>query len=191
MTLPASYVVIKYLADPGRNEPLNVGVLAWSDRGYEIEINREAVARVIRENPRLHQDSLLYLDEALRDRFGLDDRWNARALVEGIALQKGYPVVLSEVRETTIASDGAGSLRATVERLVDRVVRPKRRSGFRADDPFIVLQRRLAPLIRGQEIYPRHVFAKTLTGVPRSVDFFVNSGRNAALDTVRLDLKRG
>ena len=28
---PAQYAVIRYIADPARNEPLNIGILAWSD----------------------------------------------------------------------------------------------------------------------------------------------------------------
>ena len=50
---PATYSVIRYIADPARNEPLNMGILAWNEIDIELKIHSEAVARIIRSHPHL------------------------------------------------------------------------------------------------------------------------------------------
>lgn len=188
--LPASYSVIRYIADPARDEPHNVGVLAWTDLHHRLQIDDEAVMRVVRDNPRLHPDSLLFLEPAISDRLGLED-WRPAAVAEFTAQQKGYPFLLSEPRMTTVSANDSESLADTVQRLVDRVVRPRRRYGRSSELPFDLLERRIQPLLRLQAVSQNHFFAQTRTGVPRRVDFFANHGANLAVETLKLDLKRG
>lgn len=188
--VPASYVVIRYVADPARNEPLNVGVLAWSGREHELAIDREAILRVVRENPRLHPDALLGLEAALRDRLGLNDQPPEGEIRERIAEHPGFPILLTEPLFTTVASADAVSLHDTVEHLVDRIVTPKHRGGGHPADLREQLAKNIAPLIKSGSVRQDHLFPQTRTGVTRRVDFFLNSGRNVAVDRIILDLKR-
>lgn len=188
--IPASYVVIRYVADPARNEPLNVGVLAWTGEQHELTIDREAVLRVVRENPRLHPDSLFGLESAIRSRLGLDDQPPGGEIRERIADHPGFPVMLTEPLYTTVASSDPVSLHATVEHLVERIVKPKRRSGGFQVDLRQQLAKSISPLLASGQVRQDHVFQKTKTGVARRVDFFANSGRNVAVDRIIFDLKR-
>lgn len=70
---PALYAVIRYIPDPARNEALNVGIVAWSEASCRLRIDDEAVARVVRENPHLEREALLYLEASLRDQLSTDD----------------------------------------------------------------------------------------------------------------------
>jgi hypothetical protein len=107
-----------------------------------------------------------------------------------LASQRGYPVVFTEPRYTTIGLEGAEGLQATVERLVDRIVRPKRRGGGGGGRPVDALARQLRPWLQRRVIARRHVFTRSRSGVPRSVDFFANSTANVALDALNLAIQR-
>ena len=47
------YAVIKYIADPGRSEALNIGILVWTNHTVRLSIDERAITRVVRENPQL------------------------------------------------------------------------------------------------------------------------------------------
>jgi hypothetical protein len=111
------------------------------------------------------------------------------AIQARLAAVSGFPVVVSEARMTTIGEDDH-ALTATLDRLVDRIVKPKRRQGRGPINILQELERRLEPLIERHVVVANHVFERTRTGVPRRVDFFANSGANVAVDTLRLNLKR-
>lgn len=126
MSSRALFSVIRYMPDPGRGERLNVGVLVWTDDDFRLQIDQKAVQRVIRENPRLERDSLLYLDPSLHASLTADTP--VREKVETLlAEQKGFPTDFTEPRFTTVGD--AGGLDQALEDLVGRVVRPKRRYG--------------------------------------------------------------
>lgn len=185
----AQYSVIRYIPDPGRGERLNIGILLWEDQSgeYRLELDEKAIERVIRENPRLERDSLLYIEPMLTERLAsavVPVPARIKALLDG---QKGFPLDISEARFTTIAEDENG-LDQTLERLVKRVVRPRRRGGG-GKSPVIEMHDRLKPLIRNQRVsraYP--VTAKS--GVERKIDFFANSGSNVALDVLQLAITK-
>lgn len=187
---PASYVVIRYIADPARNEPLNVGVLAWAGRRHELAIDTGAVARVVRENPRLHPDALMAIGDVVAERLGLQPSLPGGEIKERLAEQSGFPITFTEPRMTTIAADSGDALKTTVESLLTRIVRPRRRSGRGGMDLAQMLERRLQPLVRAGSVQSNHLFRSTQTGVIRRVDYFANSGANLALDTIKLDLRR-
>jgi len=185
----ASYVVVRYVADPARNEQLNVGVLAWGAGGHQLVIDGEAVARVIRENPRLHTDALSSLPATVTEIVDLAPGLPPAEIGERVAQAARFPVVFSEPRATTVADGDPNALGATVERLVKRIVTPRRRSGRGAPSARQEIERRVTALILGGRVQPQFPFLNTRTGVRRVVDFFVNSGSNVALDTVKLDLR--
>ncbi len=182
----AEYVVIRYIADPGRNEPLNVGIVVWDDRGYRLRVDREAVARVIRDHPHLERDALLYLEPALHQQLPKDASFSARSMDEWLDQQKGFPVLFSDARLTTVDPLQPDGLDQALDRLIDRVVRPRRRTGGYTGSPYRDFARRLRPLIYRRLIYQDYVLQSQRTGLPWAVDFFANSGKNLVLDTLAL-----
>ncbi len=185
----ASYSVIRYIPDAGRGERLNIGVLVWAGDEFRLSLDDEAVKRVIRENPRLERDSLLYVAPLLAERLSsavVPVPSQIQRLLEG---QRGFPIDLSEPLFTTVDPQDEGGLDATLDRLIDRVVTPKRRRPPPRLNPAQLLESRLKPLIRSESVTRNHFFGRTKTGVPRTAEFFANSGANVALDTLRLALQ--
>src|SRR6476619_5846297 len=98
--MPAEYVVIRYIADPARNEPLNVGILAWTGDDHTIKLDEDAIQRVVRDHPRLHRDALLAMEESIRERLALMPGIPASEIRERLAEEPGFPILLSEPRTT-------------------------------------------------------------------------------------------
>jgi hypothetical protein len=187
--LRAEYSVIGYIPDPARGEALNVGIVAWNERGFVLRIDDQAVARVIRENPKLEKEALLYLEPTLYSAIAPSaPPFNEHRLMNFIEMQRGYPVLLSEPRSTTVEDGSERALVETADRLALRLVRPRRRSGGSAPNATQQLERQLKPLLRDNVVAKNHFFAESRTGVPRVVDFFANSGANVALDVLRLSI---
>ncbi|MBI3970637.1 MAG: DUF3037 domain-containing protein [Chloroflexi bacterium] len=185
---PARYAVVRYVADPARNEPLNVGVVIWDDHEYCLRVDADASQRVVRENPFLARDAMLSLEAQLQDEVEHAVE-RAPGAHEGIARwigrQSGYPVLLTEPRATTILTERGESIDDALDRLVSRLVVPRRRGGGGLT-PVSELAKQLRPLIREHQVYTDRPFRTTRTGVPRTVDFFVNSYINVGLDALQL-----
>lgn len=186
----ASYAVVRFVADPARNEPVNVGIVAWDDVRRELRIDATALERVIRDNPHLHRDSLLYLDPFLRERLApADVVENSGHVPDLLARQNLFPVMFTEPRHTTLVDGSSEAMTATIDRLMERVVHPKRRTGGGRPQVFKnYLAKRFTPLINQKVIERDHVFAASKSGAPRSVDFFANSSANVVLDVLRLNI---
>jgi len=175
------------MPDPGRGERLNVGVLVWTDDDFRLQIDQKAVQRVIRENPRLERDSLLYLDPSLHASLTADTP--VREKVETLlAEQKGFPTDFTEPRFTTVGD--AGGLDQALEDLVGRVVRPKRRYGGGGLTPVQAVERQLRPLLVRGAVERGHFFQSSSSGVARTADFYANSSVNTALDALRLSVTK-
>lgn len=185
----AQYSVIRYIPDPGRGERLNIGIMVWSDDAHRLRVDKSAVERVVRENPLLERDSLLYVAPMLTDALEATGGPAPAAVEELLSAQKGFPIDLSEPRATSVADTSDGALEETLQRLTDRVVRPRRRSRG-GSSPIKKVEQRLAPLLKAGAVSRNHFFQSTRTGVSRTVDFFANSHRNTALDVVQLELQR-
>src|SRR5438046_2208117 len=125
---PALYSVIRYIADPARGEALNVGILLWDSHRCHLSIDDAAVARVIRENPCLAPDALEYLASFLGEAFRTAPP-SEEAFASALWQLSAFPLVLTEPRFTTLAGDKPNDAKTTLERLVKRVVRPRRRQG--------------------------------------------------------------
>jgi hypothetical protein len=192
---PAQYAVIRYIADPVHNEAQNVGILAWGDEQYRVRVDAEAAARVVRDHPWLGRDALLYLEPHLRaeldaalERVPTADE----AILRVPRSQKGYPVLLSEARSTSVLEEGPQGRDETVDRLVKRLVIPRRRGGGGrggGPSPTEEIGKQLRPLILQGLVQPNYAFSKSRSGIPRTVDFFANSTTNVAIDAVCLALR--
>lgn len=174
------FVVVRYIPDPARNEALNVGILLYGEVESFVAIDEAAVARVVRENPQLERDALLYLEPQLEAELA---GAGAREVEKFLTRQKGFPVVFTEPRFTTVAEDG---YQVTLQRLVDRVVRPRRRSGGSGPNPLESLARELRAHLRQGDVQRNHFFQGSRSGIPRQFDFYANSKVNVALDVLRL-----
>jgi len=183
----ARYSVIRYIPDLGRGESLNVGILLWNDTGFDLALERKAIDRVIRENPRLESDALLYVEPLLRDRLSDDSLPVAERIERMLETQKGYPIDLTPPRFTTL--DEAHGFDAELLKLTNRIVQPKRRSSG-SQKAIDVVERGLRRLLVTRAVSRNHFFAESKTGVARRVDFFANSTANVALDVVGLALKK-
>lgn len=182
------YSVIGYVPDPARQETLNIGAIVWSQSGYKLQIDEEAVARVVRENPKLERDALLYVESMLESKLDATVTNPEKDIPGVIGSQSGFPLAFSEPRFTALPDREA--LDASLAFLIDRVVRPRRRHGGPVTNAGEILKRELRPLLRQNVVEPNHVFTSTRTGRSRRVDFFANHGSHVAIDSVRLAVQR-
>jgi hypothetical protein len=185
----ARYSVIRYMPDPGRGENLNIGILLWDEDSaeYRLRFDQKAIERVVKENPHLERDSLLYIEPMLHERLS-SAVTPVTARIKGLLEHQGFPLNFTDPRFTTVLADDEG-LDDTVTRLVDRVVHPRRRWGKSSLRPVEQMERRIKPLLETEKVSRDYVLPSTRTGVRRSADFFANSGANVALDVVKLALK--
>ncbi len=186
---PASYAVIRYVADPARNEPVNGGVVLWNEVGSRLKLDDQAIARVVRDNPHLSRDALRYLDDFLRRRLIARRPLDAPTDL-GREMQKRsqFPVLFSAPLFTTVADATEDALDRELGSLLARVVRPRQRRGGARPGATSDLTRRWKPWL-GSKLVQNHVFADSKTGVPRTVTFFANSGANVAVDVLSLAIK--
>lgn len=189
---PAQYAVVRYVADPARNEPINIGMVVWNEVTSSFRLDSSALERVVRENPHLGKESVLYLDPFLREQFAPERPLDGpRTVEQRVREQRLFPVVFSEPRFTTVEDGSEGALETTLERLLLRVVHPpKRRGGGRRPSVQDALAKRWKPWL-GKQVVRNHVFGSSRSGNPRTVDFFANSGANVAVDVLRLAIQKG
>jgi hypothetical protein len=192
----AQYSVIRYNPDPARGERLNIGILLWEEDSadYRLKIDEEAVKRVIRENPRLELDALLYIEPMLSEQLSSAVTPVTARIKTILGKQHGFPLELSDPLFTKVAADQSvagkeeeDGLDATLDKLVHRIVHLKRR-GYAGQHPSPRTQMasRLRPWIKTNAISSGYSLKSTRTGVNRYVDFFANSGANVALDVLQL-----
>lgn len=183
----AQYAVVRYIADPGRREEVNVGLVVWDEADCLVTIDPAAAQQVIRDAPWLERDSMRSLEPQIQGEveraleFAPSPDMGMRRLIEQ---QRGYPVRLTEPRITSVL-DGQG-LGDTRDRLLKRLVAPRRRPGGGGPTPIDEVERKLRTLIRQHKVYEDYSFSESKSGVPRSVHFFANSTNNVALDAVQL-----
>ncbi|HET8565693.1 MAG TPA: DUF3037 domain-containing protein [Solirubrobacterales bacterium] len=192
----AHYSVIRYIPDPARGERLNIGILLWEEEAadFRLSLDEEAIKRVIRENPRLEQDSLLYVEPMLREQLASAVAPVTARIKTMLEKQSGFPLELADPLFTAIPTGeeletGQDGLDVTLDRLVKRIVHPKRRGHGGHPSPKELVASKLRPLINSEAV-SRAYQVRAKSGVPRQVDFFANSGANVALDVVQLAITK-
>ncbi len=174
------YTVIRFNADPARNELRNVGIMVWNDDDFRLHVSPDSIARVVRENPQLHFSALDWIEEGIRSR--LDDCKFSPDRAEAVINESpGFPVTFSEPLMTALESDGSTALDITLKSLVSRIVLPRSRTATRAANPVTELAERLSELISTKVVLKNYRFEHSATGIRRQVDFYANSTTNAAL----------
>jgi hypothetical protein len=160
-----------------------LGIVVWEGEQYALTLDDAAQARVIRDNPHLHRDALSFLEPMIRDRL---------SAYEGPVAQRlsriSLPVIITEPRFATVDESASMPLEADLNELVERVVHSRGRYGG-AVNLVQLVERRLRPLIRARRVIAGYAVPSSRTGIPRSVDFYANSGANIALDMVKLAMR--
>lgn len=184
----AEYAVVRFVADPARNEPVNLGIVLWTERASRLKLDDDAIARVVRDNPHLSRDSLHYLDNFLRRRLAMGDVGGTSEIARHIQNRSQFPVLITEPRFTTLSDDSEAAIDDELNALLARVVRPQsRRAGWRPGTARQLAQR-WKPWL-GAKVVQNYVFEQSKTGVPRMVSFFANSGADIAVDVLSLAIK--
>lgn len=187
---PASYSVVRYIADPGRGEAFNIGIILWGEGQFRIRVDDDALARVTRQNAHLAKDALSYVEPFLYQELSNSGSFDEEAIDRFVSKPRGLHLTLTEARYTTLSERSEAAFQATLDRLVARVVKPVRLPGGGGATPFMLVRRRLSPLIRTGLVKEGHPFEASRTGLPRTAEFFVNSNANIALDTLKLSVQR-
>ena len=185
----ARYSLIRFLADPARNEPINVGVIAWDASGVRLGLDDAALYRVYRLNPNLAKAAVDHVEELLES--SIVARWgDAEGDPERLLSPFRKPPVLLTEPMLTNGDGSAANLEVVVDRLLRRLVRVVPRGNERGPKNQRVVtyfNDRFRRLIDEERI-DTDVELPTGSGVTLAVNFWANSGANVALDVVNLSL---
>lgn len=186
----AKYAAIKYIADPARNEPLNLGIIVWDEREFRVRVDEHAAARIVRENRHLPSDSFVRVGHILQEQ--VSAAWKNGEMSSFLDSHPGYPVLLTEERFTTILDEQSQTIDDTLGRLLHHVVQPK--TGDSRVSPrtnaLSQLTSSLKPLLKQALMYQSYSFPKSRSGRTRVADFYANSSTNVALDALHLDVTK-
>ena len=183
------YSVVRYVPDPAREECINVGVVVTTDDGGYV------ACRFVHNWSRAA-------------RFGGKDVAFLKDFAESLKTEiQRQPSLLQPERFTgkllaAFATDWCNSIQFSVPRASvaedPSVLLGELAAQFLVEEPSSeghaspvhVLERRFRDLLRENRLVRRAPLTDARTGLPRPVDFFVNSGANIALDALQLALKR-
>jgi hypothetical protein len=185
--MSVQYSVVRFNPDPARNELLNVGILIWRGADYLLKIDGRASTRIAKGYPSVPSDELIALDSIVRERFvpsGVFDEGQFRNILDR---HPGYPVSLTEPRQTHADASAPLLLDRELKSLIERIVAPPKQPSPPDSAPVQALTKELKLLIRKRKIRCNHRFDVSRTGVTRTVDFYVNSTGQLAMDAIRLD----
>ncbi len=186
----AEYSVIRYNADPGRDEWLNIGIVLWDHQGFQVRIQGDAINRVIRDNPHLERDALLHLESQIQAELEGHDSYDPDNLVEQLKEQPGFPVAFTEPRPTLLDTDTAQAFQKELDWLVGRIVQTKRRFGGSPQNVAMVMERKLGAYIARNVVQRHHPFATSRSGLRHTAEFYLNSSTNVAVDILGLAVQQ-
>jgi len=168
---------------------MNIGIVVWDQEGYRMGVDRAALDRVTRQSPWLAPDGLLALEPLLSqtlDQVRPFDPDAFRALLER---QNRDSLVVTDPRYTTLSDNSLNALDVTLDRLLARVVRPRKNSGGGGASPEAELRKRFREWLDNKAMEPGRVFQGS-SGRNRKIAFYANSTANLAVDTLRLGVSK-
>jgi hypothetical protein len=187
----AQYAIIRYLGDFARNEPVNIGIVAWFEGKATVQFSPQALGRVLHQNPTLPLDAFDGYQDAVGNE--LVSRWPADDSLVHDYLRTYFqlPETVSTPIPALIRDDQSlgdelhhAELQALTTRMLQRLVDIRRRQPQeRHDSPMTQLSKALALLIAEKRVYTNH---EITLEVPRTIDFFLNGGINAGIDVLDL-----
>ena len=182
------YCLIRVLPDPVRNEPLNVGVIAWFNGVQTISIHDGSVKRAILASRTFDRSALVELESFVREEYrGIWDRSDPEHEWDRVAEVRNPYVQLTEPRYLRIMEDISilAQLDQHVASILARLVAPVRRRPDQRQPvsrPADLIAASLRPLIRDEVVRRDYLTPPTVSGDERQINFFVNSSVKAALD---------
>jgi hypothetical protein len=183
------YSLIRYIADPARGEAFNIGIIVWTEADFQLSIDEWASRRAVRENPLLAKDALQGLESSIAARIRRSGGFSGEKLLASIQNHMWFPIVIADPEYVAVSNgaDPASSIRATVDRLMDRMVR--RRTVPAAEqhvNEAQLLETKLWPLISRGVVKKNYEIEGSKSKYTRQVDFFANGDSAVGLDVLQL-----
>jgi hypothetical protein len=201
--MPAgTYAVVRYIADPARDEPINIGVAARGPAGAVFRTDQAALDRMRVTDPYIDPVTIPHVVEYIERlvdepilRLGANgaeaiEPWSPDFLA---ALGEQLPERFTLGRPLFIeyADESRAAMEAAAEDLSARLVKPvTRRPAFPHDPgaPFERLKKLLVTSIKSGRVMVRANVQGTLTRRVRQPDFYYRDrmGRAVVVETVKL-----
>ncbi len=173
-----------------RGETFNVGIVIWNGNGHRVAVDEAAAKRAAKENPLIARNALGRLASAISSQLKKGGELTCGKFERMRANQSGIPFVFAEPCFVSIAETGIDPLEAVLQRLLNRIVRPRAvGTGLDespTDDP---VKDALWPLIAGNKVRMGHQLRGGKSGTRQPVDYFTSNNAGAALDVLHLERK--
>lgn len=187
--MQASYKLVKYIPDLARQEPLNIGILAWCQGQSVLVFDAHAFHRITTANGDLADDALKFITDAIVEEYNdarLRDGQDIDAFVREAL---STPFLVTEERPFGIADAPVSGVKATLanetERLMERLVKPqRRRSKQPSKGPKATLVSEYRRFLQPDQLQQSFEITATKTGHRRKVDLFINHHVDAVVDVL-------
>lgn len=188
----ANYAVIKFIPDLSRNEPMNIGVLAWCDGAHILRFDSRSFRAITRRSPDLAQDALELMTQSICASFADAHLRDGQDYLEFMREALRSPFKVTEPLFVGIDDSPDSALEAVlsneVDILLERLVRPsKRRPTKHQDGPRKTLWKVYKKLFEDDQVVESYEVKATQTGLTRQVDFYLNHGTDMAVDVLDLN----
>ncbi|MGC4107027.1 MAG: hypothetical protein QM753_11875 [Thermomicrobiales bacterium] len=194
----ARYSLIRYIPDLARNEPVNIGIAAWTDHELLIKLSKDGLDRAFHSAPDLSPGAFEGFEDYLCDRISRHWKTNLSTHFEeaesllASCIDRPATVTPSLFVGIDESRPEREALELVCAELDARLIRPPRRySGRRSEGLVESMRRSLSPFLAAHKVHMDHEFKETRSGLPQTVDFFVNSGSDIALDVLAVRSNAG
>jgi hypothetical protein len=191
--IEANYSILRYIPDPMRGEPVNIGIIIWTGNVYEFLLDHEALGRALTLNPDLEASTFEDFGEYLSRQLSYAEGSVETEFENSLNQIISYPLVLSDPIYTSMDDVSADDehlrslLFAEASDLAKILVHLRKRSvASRRTSAQVVLRQKLHPFIVNRRVREQYEVKGRNTGDPRSISFYANSGVNVGLDVVPL-----
>ena len=193
--MKGSFSVVRYVPDPVRNEPINIGIVLQCGDAIVVRVPRDALQRAISSDPqadkaalsRVEQFVYHFIQEARASRRTAS---SAEDPLAALTLQTSGKLTFSKPQFVEVGSPD--DINNTLEMLVSRLVRPLRQRPIFApieSPPRREIRRKLQPWIARGQVKPDYPLP-SLSGRPRVAHYYFENGRTYIVKHVQLNYKR-